>query len=94
MPSSELITFIGICAPKSVMKSNRSVPTSGSRLCVQNSRILGSSALILRGVNIRARSLRWTSWMGGSSKITVPGRISILALINSTIAPRAELKVS
>ncbi len=31
------------------MKSNRLRPTSGSRLCAQNSRILGSSALILRG---------------------------------------------
>ena len=74
MPSSALITFIGMMAPKSVMKSNLPLPTSGSRLCAQYSRILGSSALILRGVNIRASSLRWMSWIGGSSKINVPGR--------------------
>ena len=35
-----------------------------------NSRIFGSSAAILRGVNIRASSLRWMSWIGGSSKIS------------------------
>ena len=74
MPSSALITFIGICAPRSATKSNRPAPTSGSRLCAQYSRILGSSALILRGVNIRASSLRWMSWIGGSSKITVARR--------------------
>ena len=94
MPSSALITCIGITAPRSVTKSNLPLPTSGSRACAQYSRILGSSALTLRGVNIRANSLRWMSWIGGSSKITVPGGISMLALISSMIAPRAELKVS
>ena len=61
MPSSMLMTFIGICAPRSVTKSNWPEPTSGSRHCAQKSRIIGSSAAILRGVNIRDSSLRCTS---------------------------------
>ena len=44
---------MGICAPRSRMKSNPPVPTSGSRLRAQNSRIFGSIAAIFRGVNTR-----------------------------------------
>ena len=56
----------------------------------QYSRILGSSALILRGVNIRASSLRWMSWIGGSSKISDARRnLHVRTLINSRMAPRA-----
>lgn len=94
MPSRALITRIGMIAPKSLMKSIFPVPNRGSSDCAQNSRILGSSALILRGVNIRASSLRCTVWIGGSSKIRAPEGMSMLALISSMIAPRAELNVS
>ncbi|CNH58478.1 Uncharacterised protein [Mycobacterium tuberculosis] len=87
------ITRIGICAPRSATKSKPPAPISGSKLREQNSRILGSSALTLRGVNIRDNNLRWMSWIGGSSKMTVPGGMSILALMISRIAPLAELKV-
>ena len=93
IPSSALMTFIGICAPRSVTKSKRPVPTIGSSAWTQNSRIIGSSALILRGVNMRESSLRCTSWIGGSSKISMPDGMSRLALINSRIAPLAELNV-
>ena len=37
------MTRIGICAPKSAMRSKPLPPTSGSRLSAQNSRIFGSS---------------------------------------------------
>ena len=87
------MTFIGMIAPRSVTKSNRFEPTSGSSDCAQNSRIIGSSAAILRGVNMRDSSLRCTSWIGGSSKISRPDGISRLALISSRITPRAELNV-
>ena len=33
-------------------------------------------------------------WVGGSSKITTPGGISMSALISSRIPPRPEMKVS
>lgn len=81
-------------APKSVMKSILPLPTRGSSAWAQYSRILGSSAAILRGVNIRANSLRCVVWIGGSSKIKAPEGISILALMSSMMAPRAELNVS
>ncbi len=87
------MTFIGIWAPRSATKSMRPVPTSGSSDWAQNSRICGSSAAILRGVNIRASSLRWMSWIGGSSMMSRPGGMSRLALISSRMMPRAELNV-
>ena len=40
-------------------------------------RICGSMRAIWRGVNIRARGLRWMVWVGGSSKITIPDGISV-----------------
>ena len=49
IPSSIPMVRMGIWAPRSAMKSNPSVPTIGSRLRAQNSRILGSMAFILRG---------------------------------------------
>lgn len=59
-----------------------------------NSRICGSSASTLRGVNIRDSRLRWMLWIGGSSKISVPGGISIPDLMISSTAPRPEMNVS
>ena len=53
MPSSMPMVRIGIWAPRSAMKSKPPLPTSGSRVRAQNSRILGSRAFILRGVNTR-----------------------------------------
>ena len=85
------ITRIGICAPRSATKSNRSAPTSGSRLSTQNSRIFGSSAFIWRGVNTRESSARWMVCVGGSSKINMPGGISMFALISSRMPPRPEM---
>ena len=88
------ITRIGICGAEVADEVEPAGPDERIQACAQNSRIFGSSALILRGVNIRASSLRWMSWIGGSSKISAPGGISMLALISSMIAPRAELNVS
>ena len=58
MPSSMPIVRMGICAPRSAMKSNRPAPTSGSRLRAQNSRTFGSRAFIFFGVNTRESSPR------------------------------------
>ena len=88
------ITRIGICAPRSATKSNRPVPTSGSRLAAQNSRIFGSSAFIFFGVNTRDSSPRCRVWIGGSSKMMTPGGISMFGRISSRIAPRPEMYVS
>ena len=85
------ITRIGICAPRSATKSNRSAPTSGSRQRAQNSRIFGSSAFIFLGVNTLPSTLRWTVWTGGSSKMNTPGGTAMLALISSRMAPRPEM---
>ncbi len=73
------------------MKSNPPDPTSGSRLRAQNSRILGSMAFILRGVNTRDTRPRCMSWPGGSSKMIEPGGISMSLLTNSRMVPLAEL---
>ncbi len=58
------MTFIGIWAPRGVTKSNRPVPTSGSRQPAVNSRIFGWSAATLRRVKIRESNLRWMLWIG------------------------------
>ena len=84
---------MGIWAPRSAMKSNPPVPTSGSRLRAQNSRTLGSMAFILRGVNTRESRPRWTLCPGGSSKMIDPGGISMPLLISSSSVPLAELYV-
>ena len=39
-----------------------------------NSRIIGSMAFILRGVNARASRLRWMSWIGRIFENQCPGR--------------------
>ena len=75
------------------MKSKPPAPTSGSRLRTQNARICGSSSLTRLGENTRDSSLRWTVWIGGSSKMSTPGGISIPALISSMMPPRPEMKV-
>ncbi len=85
---------IGNCAPRSATKSKRPAPTSGSRARAQNSRTFGSRAFIFLGVNTRESRPRWTVCCGGSSKITMPGGISMFALMNSSTEPRAELNVS
>ena len=59
------------------MKSNRSPPTSGSRLRAQNSRIFGSSSATRLGVKARESRRRWIVWVGGSSKMRIPGGISM-----------------
>ena len=46
-----------------------------------------------RGVNTRDSKARWMSWIGGSSIISVPGGISMPALMTSRIGPRAEENV-
>ena len=85
---------IGIWAPRSRMKSNPPLPTSGSRQRAQNSRTFGSSALILRGVKRRVSRLRCMSCVGGSSKMKMPGGNCMPLLIISSTVPRAELYFS
>ena len=85
------IVSIGICAPRSRTKSNPPVPTSGSRLRAQNSRIWGSMAATRRGVKTRESRLRWTSWSGGSSKMIMPGGISMSLRISSRSVPLPEM---
>ena len=91
IPSSMLITRIGIWAPRSATKSNRPAPISGSRLSAQNSRIFGSSACIFLGVKTRETSPRCTVCSGGSSKMKTPDGNGMFALISSRIPPRPEM---
>ncbi len=91
IPSSKPMVRIGICAPSSAMRSKPPEPTSGSRLRAQNSRILPSSSFTRRAVKARDSRRRWMVWVGGSSKMRMPGGISIPALISSRIAPRPEM---
>ena len=60
----------------------------------RSSRIFGSSAATFFGVNTRDSRLRWMVWVGGSSKMTTPGGISMSALMSSRIPPRPEMYVS
>ena len=60
-------------APRSVTKSKRPEPTSGSRVRAQNSRTFGSMAFIAFGVNTRDIRPRCTSCSGGSSMRIIPG---------------------
>ena len=90
MPSSMPMVRIGICAPRSAMKSNPPEPTSGSRLLAQNARTLGSSSAMRRGVKMRDSSERCTSWVGGSSNRMLPGGISAPCLMISSTEPRPE----
>ena len=85
---------IGIWAPRSATKSKPPAPTSGSRAWAQNSRTFGSRASIFLGVKTRESRPRWAVCWGGSSKMTMPGGNSMSALMNSSTAPLAELKVS
>ena len=94
MPSSMPITRIGIWAPRSPMKSKPPLPTSGSRLRAQNSRTWPSRASIFLGVKTRDITLRWMSWMGGSSMRTMPGGISMPALMSSRVEPLPDRYVS
>ena len=81
---------IGTGAPMSRTKSNPPAPTSGSRLRAQNSRTLGSSCFIRRGVKARPSRLRWRSWVGGSSKMIEPAGSSIPLLTISLMISRTE----
>ena len=83
-PSSMPMVRMGIWAPRSAMKSKRPAPTRGSRLRAQNSRTLGSSALMLRGVKTRDSRRRCRWWAGGSSKMMEPGGISMPLLMSSS----------
>ena len=60
----------------------------------QSSRIFGSSAATFFGVNTRDSRLRWIVCVGGSSKMTTPGGISMSALMISRIrAPPGDERV-
>ena len=48
-------------------------------------------AAMRRGVKTRLMMPRWRSWSGGSSKMNMPGGISISALMISSTEPLAEL---
>ncbi len=74
IPSSMPMTRMGICAPRSAMKSNSLAPTSGSRQLTQNARIWGSSAATRFGEKTRDIRRRWMVWTGGSSKMSTPER--------------------
>ncbi len=91
MPSSMPMVRMGIWAPMSAMKSKPPWSTRGSRLRAQNSRILGSRALMLRGVNARDSSRRWMLWAGGSSKMIDPGGSSMPLLMISSSVPLLEM---
>ena len=93
IPSSMPITRMGIWAPRSAMKSNPPAPTRGSRERTQNSRIFGSSSATRRGEKTRDSSRRCMVWTGGSSKMSTPGGISMLARISSMMPPRPEMNV-
>ena len=56
---------------------------NGSRLLAQNARIWGSSSAIRRGVNTRDSSFRCRVWVGGSSKMNMPGGIVMPARMKS-----------
>ena len=51
-------------------------------------------AFILRGVKTRDINPRYAVWLGGSSKITMPGGISMFALISSRIVPWLEIRLA
>jgi hypothetical protein len=81
-------------APRSVTKSKRPEPTSGSRVRAQNSRTFGSMAFIALGVNTRDIRPRCTSWIGGSSIRIIPGWISMFARMISRVDPFPERYLS
>ena len=85
------MALIGISAPRSSTKSNRSAPTSGSRHAAQNARIWSSSSLIRLGVNARDTSARCIVCTGGSSLMNTPGGMTGSALTTSRMSPLAEL---
>ena len=60
---------------------------------MQNSRICGSRAATRFGENTRDISRRWMVCTGGSSKMSTPEGISMLARISSMMPPRPEMKV-
>ncbi len=82
---------MGISTPRSAMKSKPPAPTRGSSVRAAKARTSGSIAARRRGVNTRLRSPRCRSWSGGSSKMNMPGGISIPALMISSTDPSAEL---
>ena len=47
-----------------------------------------------RGVNIRDSRARWMVWVGGSSKISVPGGMFIPDCSMPRVTPFREMKVS
>ena len=95
MPSSMPITRIGIWAPRSAMKSkppgaDERVEAAGAELADLAARARSSCW----GVNTRDSRPRWMVWIGGSSKMSTPGGISMSALISSRMPPRPEMNVS
>ena len=75
-------------------KSNELRPSSSSSRCAQKSRTIGSMASIARGVNTRDSTWRWIVWLGSCSWMSVPGGISMSALMMSRSTPFSLLKVS
>ena len=71
------MTCMGICSPRSATKSNRSVPTSGSRHARQYARTWSSSSFMRRGEKTRDISPRCIVCNGGSSNNTTPDGSSI-----------------
>ena len=85
------MVLIGISAPRSSTKSNRSEPTSGSRQAAQKARTFSSITFIFFGVKARDTRARCTVCSGGSSLMNTPGGITGSALTTSRMSPLAEL---
>ena len=60
---------------------------------MQNSRICGSRAATRFGEKTRDISRRWMVCTGGSSKMSTPDGISMLARMSSMMPPRPEMNV-
>lgn len=88
---SMLMAFIGMVAPRSSTKSKEPVPMAGSRQAAQNSRILGSSSAILRGVKHLGQQPAVNVVDRRVVEDQTPAGTGMLALISSRIAPLAEL---
>ena len=89
------MTRIGITRAEVADEVEAAGPDRADRgTAAHSSRIFGSRAATFFGVNTRDRRLRWIVCVGGSSKMTTPGGISMSALMISRTAPRPEMKVS
>ena len=94
MPRSMPMTRIGSSAPRSVTKSNRSPPTSGSRHAAQKSRTCCSSSFIRRGVKTRTSGRGASCASAGPRTSPRPAGSSIPDWMISRMSLRALEKVS